>query len=110
MGVHCGEAERTAAGLEAFKVHAAVDSLPERERELLASSDLSAVVDSIRLLAGCEGIFGETAGGVTLGVLRKLLKEGADYIKIVASGGSTRTSDPNRASYTVAEPSRASSS
>src|SRR5437879_1093906 len=35
--------------------------------------------------------------------VRKLLKEGADYIKIVASGGSTRTSDPNRASYTVAE-------
>src|SRR5262249_57316150 len=28
---------------------------------------------------------------------------GADYIKIVATGGSTRTSDPNRASYTVAE-------
>src|SRR5439155_22597864 len=26
-----------------------------------------------------------------------------DYVKIVASGGSTRTSDPNRASYTVAE-------
>ena len=35
--------------------------------------------------------------------VRKLLKEGADYIKIVASGGSTRTSDPNRASYTVGE-------
>src|SRR5262249_34557769 len=35
--------------------------------------------------------------------VRKLLKEGADYIKIVATGGSTRTSDPNRASYTVAE-------
>ena len=35
--------------------------------------------------------------------VRKLLKEGADYIKIVASGGSTRTSDPNRASYTVPE-------
>src|SRR5262249_29114891 len=28
---------------------------------------------------------------------------GADYIKIVATGGSTRTSDPNRASYTVGE-------
>ena len=35
--------------------------------------------------------------------VRKLLKEGADYIKIVATGGSTRTSDPNRASYTVPE-------
>jgi imidazolonepropionase-like amidohydrolase len=35
--------------------------------------------------------------------VRRLLKEGADYIKIVASGGSTRSSDPRRASYTVAE-------
>ena len=34
------------------------------------------VVDSIRLLAAVEGIFGETAGGVTLGVLRKLLADG----------------------------------
>ncbi|HEV8307266.1 MAG TPA: amidohydrolase family protein [Methylomirabilota bacterium] len=35
--------------------------------------------------------------------VRKLLKEGADYIKIVATGGSTRTSDPNRVTYTLAE-------
>ncbi|MCO5968664.1 threonine synthase [Actinoallomurus soli] len=34
------------------------------------------VVDSIGLLARTEGIFGETAGGVTLGVLRKLLSAG----------------------------------
>src|ERR1700742_3789724 len=34
------------------------------------------VVDSMRLLASTEGIFGETAGGVTLGVLRKLLAAG----------------------------------
>ena len=34
------------------------------------------IVDSMRLLASSEGIFGETAGGVTLGVLRKLLAEG----------------------------------
>jgi imidazolonepropionase-like amidohydrolase len=35
--------------------------------------------------------------------VRKLLKEGADYIKLVASGGSTRSSNSRRASYTVAE-------
>jgi imidazolonepropionase-like amidohydrolase len=35
--------------------------------------------------------------------VRKLMKEGADYIKIVASGGSTRTSNSKRASYTVEE-------
>ncbi|MDA2805885.1 threonine synthase [Nocardiopsis suaedae] len=35
------------------------------------------VVDSIALLARTEGVFAETAGGVTTGVLRKLLAEGA---------------------------------
>ena len=35
------------------------------------------VIAGIRLLACTQGIFGETAGGVTVGVLRKLLAEGA---------------------------------
>ena len=34
------------------------------------------LVDAIQLLASTEGIFAETAGGVTLAVLRQLLKEG----------------------------------
>jgi threonine synthase len=34
------------------------------------------VVEGIRLLARTEGIFGETAGGVTVAVLRKLLEAG----------------------------------
>ena len=34
---------------------------------------------------------------------RQLLKEGADFIKIMASGGGTRGTDASRASYTVAE-------
>ncbi|ETK30819.1 threonine synthase [Microbispora corallina] len=34
------------------------------------------VVDAIRLLARTEGIFAETAGGVTVGVLAKLVREG----------------------------------
>jgi len=34
------------------------------------------LVDAIQLLASTEGIFAETAGGVTVAVLRKLLKEG----------------------------------
>ncbi|RJQ16112.1 MAG: threonine synthase [Nitrospiraceae bacterium] len=37
------------------------------------------IVDAIRLLAGTEGIFAETAGGVTLASAIKLIKEG--YIK-----------------------------
>jgi threonine synthase len=34
------------------------------------------IVDAIRLLARTEGIFAETAGGVTLGVTRKLIGDG----------------------------------
>ncbi len=34
------------------------------------------VVEGIKLLAQAEGIFAETAGGVTVGVLRKLVKQG----------------------------------
>ena len=58
---------------------------------------LEEVVDSIRLLAECEGIFGETAGGVTLGVLRKLLAGGqldpeAETV-IINSGDGLKTLD-----------------
>ena len=35
--------------------------------------------------------------------VRYLIKQGADFIKIAASGGSTTASDPYRASYSVAE-------
>ncbi|MEC4020053.1 threonine synthase [Streptomyces sp. H27-D2] len=34
------------------------------------------IVDAIKLLARTEGIFAETAGGVTVGVLRKLIESG----------------------------------
>lgn len=59
----------------------------------------------IAITGGHMGYFGSEADGEVSvrAEVRRLLKEGADYIKIVASGGSTRTSDPNRASYTVAE-------
>ncbi len=59
----------------------------------------------ITMTGGHMWYFGSEADGEDRGraEVRKLLKEGADYIKIVASGGSTRTTDPRRASYTVAE-------
>ena len=59
----------------------------------------------IAITGGHMGYFGSEADGevAVRAEVRKLLQEGADYIKIVASGGSTRTSDPNRASYSVAE-------
>src|SRR3989475_1693294 len=60
----------------------------------------------ITITGGHMGYFGSEADGeaAVRAEVRKLLKEGADYIKIVASGGSTRPSDPNRASQTPAPP------
>jgi threonine synthase len=55
------------------------------------------LVDAIRLLAATEGIFAETAGGVTLAVLRKLLAAGqldpdAETV-IINSGDGLKTLD-----------------
>jgi len=55
------------------------------------------VVDAIRLLAATEGIFGETAAGVTLAVTRKLLDSGqldpeAETV-IINSGDGLKTLD-----------------
>ena len=43
---------------------------------VIADVDDSAVVDGIRRLARTEGVFGETAGGVTVSVTAKLITEG----------------------------------
>ena len=55
------------------------------------------IVDSMRLLASTEGIFGETAGGVTVGVLRKLLAAGqldpGAETAIINSGDGLKTLD-----------------
>src|SRR5262245_15018610 len=55
------------------------------------------VMSAMRLLAASEGIFGETAGGVTLGVLRRLLGDGlldpgAETV-IINSGDGLKTLD-----------------
>ena len=47
---------------------------------------------------------GEADGvGEVRKMVRNLVKQGADFIKIAASGGSTSTSDPYRAAYSVDE-------
>ena len=46
--------------------HGAMDAVTDDE-----------VIEGIKLLAQTEGIFAETAGGVTIGTLRKLVKQGA---------------------------------
>src|SRR3984957_5342588 len=64
---------------------------------VVADVDDDEVVDAIRLLAATEGIFGETAGGVTQGVLRSLLASGqlnpdAETV-IINSGDGLKTLD-----------------
>lgn len=54
-------------------------------------------VDSIRLLAETEGILTETAGGVTLGALRRAIEAGtvrpADEVAMVITGNGLKTLD-----------------
>jgi threonine synthase len=54
------------------------------------------IVDAIRLLARTEGIFTETAGGVTIGVLAKLARAGrwnGDEIVAYVTGHGLKTAD-----------------
>ena len=63
----------------------------------VADVDDGDLVDAIKLLASTEGVFAETAGGVTLAVLRKLLKEGQidpeARTVIINSGDGLKTPD-----------------
>ena len=70
------------------------------------------IVDAIRLLAATEGIFAETAGGVTLATLRKLLAgglldPGAETV-IINSGDGLKTLDAVAGSIRTAGPIRPS--
>jgi threonine synthase len=66
------------------------------------------LVDAIRLLAATEGVFAETAGGVTLAVLRRLLREGQidpdARTVIINSGDGLKTPDAVAASIAALEP------
>ena len=59
----------------------------------------------ISIIGGHMGYFGsEVTGSVEArAMVRQLVKEGADYIKITATGGSTRTSFPLRPSFNTDE-------
>jgi imidazolonepropionase-like amidohydrolase len=59
----------------------------------------------ITITGGHLWYFGQEADGVD-GVrhaVRQVLKDGADFIKVIATGGSTRTSFPLRPAYTLEE-------
>jgi threonine synthase len=70
------------------------------------------IVDSIRLLAATEGIFGETAVGATLAVLRRLLAAGqidpAEETVLINSGDGLKTLDAVAGTLSVAGPIRPS--
>src|SRR5438132_8230009 len=55
------------------------------------------IVEGMRLLAETEGIFGETAGGVTVAVTRKLFRHGkldpADETVLCITGNGLKTLD-----------------
>ena len=75
------------------------------ESGLVAGPRVSICGRPVTITGGHMWYFGSEANGVD-GVraeVRKLVKEGADYIKIVATGGSTRTSFPNLPAYTGEE-------
>ena len=59
----------------------------------------------VAIIGGHMGYFGSETTGPTeaRAMTRQLIKEGADYIKITATGGSTRTSHPLRPSFNVDE-------
>ena len=59
----------------------------------------------VAIIGGHMGYFGSETTGPTeaRAMTRQLIKEGADYIKITATGGSTRTSHPLRPSFDVDE-------
>ncbi len=66
------------------------------------------IVDAIRLLAATEGVFAETAGGVTLAVLQQLIKEGHldpdARTVIINSGDGLKTPDAVAPTISTATP------
>jgi threonine synthase len=75
----------------------ALDTVRETGGSFVAVSD-EEIVDAIRLLARTEGIFGETAAGVTIATLRRLAKDGVARFdeRVVAyiTGHGLKTLDP----------------
>lgn len=59
----------------------------------------------IAIIGGHLNYFGTTATGTVEGraAVRQLVKEGVDFIKVTATGGSTRTSIASRPSFTMEE-------
>jgi threonine synthase len=67
----------------------------------------SEIIDAIKLLAQTEGIFAETAGGVTVGVAARLLEQGRirqDQVTVVCiTGNGLKTTDAIAADFPATE-------
>src|SRR5271170_357337 len=65
------------------------------------------IIDSIKLLARTEGIFAETAGGVTAGVTAKLIEQGRirtnETTVVCITGNGLKTTDAIAADYPATE-------
>jgi threonine synthase len=74
----------------------ALDAVRQTDGGLAAVSD-GEIVEGIRLLAGTEGIFAETAGGVTVASLKRLAEEGVvgrdERVVIYVTGLGLKTLD-----------------
>jgi len=73
----------------------------------IASVDDDEIRDAIRLLAETTGIFTETAGGVTVGVLAKLARSGAigadERVVVYITGEGLKTLDATRETFRMHE-------
>jgi threonine synthase len=65
------------------------------------------IIDSIKLLAETEGIFAETAGGVTAGVAAKLIQQGRigtnETTVVCITGNGLKTTDAIAADFPATE-------
>ncbi len=90
----CGSWNRTAFALK----EGLAQGLVEGPRMLVSGPPLTVTGGHLWYMGGeADGLDGVRQR------VRYLIKQGADFIKIAASGGSTLTSDPYRASYSVPE-------
>ncbi len=90
----CGSWNRTAFALK----EGLAQGLVEGPRVLVSGPPLTVTGGHLWYMGGeADGVDGVRRR------VRYLIKQGADFIKIAASGGSTLTSDPNRPSYSVPE-------
>ena len=69
-----------------------------QEEVAAAGATIGEILAGMRLLAETEGIFTETAGGVTVGATRRLIAEGRigsdDSVVLCITGQGLKTTDP----------------